>query len=160
MKESTSPRTQLDNGYQIPIILFFLVISAFIILQLLHRINNMFGENYLIYGAALIIYGVIVFRFMSVKKVSFDSENFYIKSLFNSSEISIPLSRITKLKKGFINLRQTDMFLIRYTNYDSKESLVKFIRHRDHISILRFRELIKKNEHKVDVLRGVVENKF
>jgi hypothetical protein len=52
------------------------------------------------------------------------------------------------------------MFLIRYTNYDSKGALVKFLRHREHVSILRFRELIKKNDHKVDGLRGIVENKF
>lgn len=160
MKESTAPRTRLDNGYQIPIVLFFLILPAIAILQILNRINKMYGEDYLFYGIFLIIYGVLAFRLRNVKNVSFDNDNFYVKSLFKNDEISIPINRVTLFKKAFINLRQTDMFLIRYKNYDSKESLVKFIRHRNHISILRFRELIKKNEPKVDGLRGIVENKF
>lgn len=160
MKESTAPRTQLDNGFQIPIILFFLSISAFLILEILSRLNKMYGEDYLFGGIFILIYGVIAFRLRNIKNVSFDNENFYIKSLFRRDEVSIPISRVILFKKGFINLRQTDMFLIRYANYDAKESVVKFIRHRDHISILRFRELIKKNDHKVDGLRGIVNNKF
>ena len=84
-----------------------------------------------------------------------------MKSIFKNEEISIAINRITLFKKAaYTNLRHTDMFLIRYTNYDSKGALVKFLRHRDHISIFHFRELIKKNENKVGGLRGVVENKF
>lgn len=161
MKESTSPRTQLDNGYQIPIILFFLIPLIIYIVQSLNNTKKMQTEDYFYEGIFLLIYGVFASRIWNVKKVSFDNENFYLKSLFKNDEISIPISRITLFKKAsFFNISHTDLFLIRYTNYDSMGALVKFLRHREHISILRFRELIKKNEGKTDSLRGIVNNKF
>ena len=161
MKESSAPRTQLDNGFQIPILLLFTLPLIVFIVQPMNYTHKMQAEDYLFDGIFLLIYGVFASRLMNVKNVSFDSENFYIRSLFKNNEISIPISRITLFKKAaFISFGHTDMFLIRYTNYDSKGALVKFLRHRDHISILRFRELIKKNDYKVDGLRGIVENKF
>lgn len=162
MKDLFKARIQLDNGYHLAVLFLFVGIPLLVIAQIIIQFSgkiNLFG----IFANGLFILFWLIFalRVLKIKKVSFDNSNFYVTSLFKNDEISIPISRITSFKKAFINLRYTDMFLIRYKNYDSKETLVKFIRHRDHNSIKQFREQIEKNKSTADdSLRGIVKNKF
>jgi hypothetical protein len=56
MKESSAPRTQLDNGFQIPILLLFTLPLIVFIVQPVNYKQKMQAEDYLFDGIFLLIY--------------------------------------------------------------------------------------------------------
>jgi hypothetical protein len=153
-------RIQLNSDFQILVALVFLIVPIIFLTQM---VNNFNKKDILAICIDLVILSItflMAYRMKGLKRISFSPTQFYIRHLFKNDEIILPISCITSFKKAFTNLRHTDMFLIRYKDFDGQDKLVKIIRSRNDQSVITFTKLIELNQKNNNPIRGMVENKF